>query len=128
MEFKATQLDAGKLTSADGFGSREFLKNDYLKRMASAALGIYGDSKEEAIYPAIRGTASDPALTAVTHTIQRAPRLSARSKSQRASSETGAHPTQYGALHPPPNDKLTGSRMRGMELNSHLANQRLQPG
>lgn len=51
-EFKKTQLDTGKLTSADGFGSRDFLKNDYLLRMASAVLGIYGNSKEEAIYPA----------------------------------------------------------------------------
>lgn len=51
-EFKVSQLDTGKVTSADGFGTREFLKNDYLKRMASAVLGIYGNSKEEAIYPA----------------------------------------------------------------------------
>lgn len=51
-EYKATVIDTGKQTSADGFGTREFLKNDYLKRMASAVLGIYGNSKEEAIYPA----------------------------------------------------------------------------
>jgi hypothetical protein len=51
-EYKATVIDTGKRTSADGFGTREFLKNDYLKRMASAVLGIYGNSKEEAIYPA----------------------------------------------------------------------------
>lgn len=50
-EFKATQLDTGKRTAADGFGTREFLKNDYLGRMSSAALGIYGNSKEEALYP-----------------------------------------------------------------------------
>lgn len=51
-EFKATQLDTGKITSADGFGTREYLKNDYLQRMAAAVLGIYGNAKEEAIYPA----------------------------------------------------------------------------
>lgn len=51
-DYKATAIDTGKQTSADGFGTREFLKNDYLKRMASAVLGIYGNSKEEAIYPA----------------------------------------------------------------------------
>lgn len=51
-EFKKTQIDTGKRTAADGFGTRAFLKNDYLVRMASAVLGIYGNSKEEAIYPA----------------------------------------------------------------------------
>jgi hypothetical protein len=50
-EYKKTQIDTGKRTSADGFGTREFLKNDYLARMTSAVLGIYGNSKQEAIYP-----------------------------------------------------------------------------
>jgi hypothetical protein len=50
-DFKTSQIDTGKSSSADAFGSREFLKNDYLKRMAAAALGIYGNSKEEAVYP-----------------------------------------------------------------------------
>lgn len=49
--FKKEQVDTGKRTSADGFGSRDFLKNDYLARMSSAAFGIYGNSKEEALYP-----------------------------------------------------------------------------
>jgi len=51
-DFKTTMIDTGILSSADGFGSREFLANDYMRRMASAAFGIYGNSKEEAIYPA----------------------------------------------------------------------------
>jgi len=51
-EFKETQLDTGKRTSADSFGTREYLKGGYLDRMAGAALGIYGNSKDEAIYPA----------------------------------------------------------------------------
>jgi hypothetical protein len=50
-DYKEQDLDTGKVTSGDGFGTREFLKNNYLARMASAALGIYGNSKEEAIYP-----------------------------------------------------------------------------
>jgi hypothetical protein len=50
--FKKADLDTGKRTAAEGFGTREFLKNDYLVRMASAVLGIYGNSKEEALYPA----------------------------------------------------------------------------
>ncbi|CAN7515673.1 DUF1254 domain-containing protein [Bosea sp. LjRoot90] len=50
-EYKATVLDTGKKTSADGFGTRAFLKNDYMARMSGAVLGIYGNSKDEAIYP-----------------------------------------------------------------------------
>jgi hypothetical protein len=50
-EYKETQIDTGRRTSADGFGSREFLNDDYLARMSAAALGIYGASKAEAIYP-----------------------------------------------------------------------------
>lgn len=42
---------SGKLTSGDLLGSREFLKNNYLYRMRGAASGIYGNSREEAIYP-----------------------------------------------------------------------------
>lgn len=49
--FKKEQVDTGKKSSGDGFGTREFLKNDYLSRMSSAVLGIYGNSKEEANYP-----------------------------------------------------------------------------
>ena len=50
-EFKETQLDTGKRTSADAFGTREFLNGRYLDRMSGAVLGIYGNSKAEAIYP-----------------------------------------------------------------------------
>jgi hypothetical protein len=39
------------VTSGDMFGTREYLKNNYLYRMAAAVLGIYGNSKEEAMYP-----------------------------------------------------------------------------
>src|SRR5690606_23707113 len=49
--FKKEQVDTGKKSSADGFGTREFPKNDYLSRMSSAVLGIYGNSKDEANYP-----------------------------------------------------------------------------
>jgi hypothetical protein len=50
-EYKETELDTGKRTSGDGFGTRAYLMNDYMARMAAAALGIYGNSKQEAIYP-----------------------------------------------------------------------------
>ena len=44
------QIDRGEVTSGDGFGTREHLKNNYLFRMGAAVVGIYGLSKEEAIY------------------------------------------------------------------------------
>jgi hypothetical protein len=50
-DFKRTQLDTGKVTSGDMFGTRAFLKNNYLYRMAAAITGIYGNSKAEAMYP-----------------------------------------------------------------------------
>jgi len=52
-EFAALQqrIDAKDVTSGDLFGTREFLQNNYLYRMAAAILGIYGNSKQEAMYP-----------------------------------------------------------------------------
>lgn len=45
------EVEAGKVTSGDVFGTRAYLKNNYLYRMAAAVLGIYGNSKQEAMYP-----------------------------------------------------------------------------
>jgi hypothetical protein len=45
------QFDLGQVKSGDVFGTREYLKNNYLYRMAAAAAGIYGNSKQEAMYP-----------------------------------------------------------------------------
>jgi hypothetical protein len=45
------KMHTGELTSADVFGTRAHLKNNYLHRMVGAVDGIYGNSKEEAIYP-----------------------------------------------------------------------------
>ena len=50
-QLKSAEVDTGKKTSADGFGTREFLHNDYMNRMSAAVLGIYGNSKAEANYP-----------------------------------------------------------------------------
>jgi hypothetical protein len=44
--------DAGEVGSADIFGTREHLQNNYLYRMAAGALGLWGNSEAEAIYPA----------------------------------------------------------------------------
>lgn len=41
---------AASTSSANWFGSRSFLKNNYLIRAAAAQAGIYGNSKEEAMY------------------------------------------------------------------------------
>jgi hypothetical protein len=45
------KIDTGEVTSGDLFGTREYLKNNYLYRMAGAVLGIGGNSKQEAMYP-----------------------------------------------------------------------------
>jgi hypothetical protein len=52
------RVDAGEVISGDMFGTRRYLKNNYLYRMAAAVLGIYGNSKEEAMYP-VYATDSD---------------------------------------------------------------------
>ena len=46
------RIEEGKVTAGDVFGTRQYLKNNYLYRMAAAVLGIYGNSKQEAMYPA----------------------------------------------------------------------------
>ena len=45
------QIDEGKVTSGNLFGTREYLQNNYLYRMGAAVLGIFGNSKQEAMYP-----------------------------------------------------------------------------
>ena len=60
------ELEAGttKLKNAtDLFGSRENLNGDYTKRALGAAAGLFGNTKEEAIYI---GTASDKANKALS--------------------------------------------------------------
>ena len=53
-EFDAVKkrVDRGEVLSGDILGTRAHLKNNYLYRMTAAVLGIYGNSKEEAMYPA----------------------------------------------------------------------------
>ncbi|OCJ17529.1 cell envelope protein [Rhizobium sp. AC44/96] len=52
LEALKKRFDSGEVTSGEMFGTREYLKNNYLYRMTAAVLGIYGNSKQEAIYPA----------------------------------------------------------------------------
>ena len=49
-EFKKTQIDTRKINSGALFGTREHLQNNYMYRYAGAALGIFGNSIEEALY------------------------------------------------------------------------------
>jgi len=53
---KKDKIDTGQVGSADLFGTAQYLAGNYLYRMAGAVLGIYGNSKDEAIYP---GSSSD---------------------------------------------------------------------
>lgn len=48
--FKKEKLDTGQVTSGDITGNRQTLGDNYLYRMAAAVVGIYGNSKDEAIY------------------------------------------------------------------------------
>jgi hypothetical protein len=53
-EFEKNEVATGKVSSGDMFGTREYLKNNYLYRFAAAELGIYGNSEHEAMYPMYR--------------------------------------------------------------------------
>jgi hypothetical protein len=60
-------IAGGRVTSGDLFGTREYLKNNYLYRFAGAVLGIYGLSKDEALYPVYRVDAKGQPLDASKH-------------------------------------------------------------
>ena len=44
------RINAEEISSAEMFGTRDVLKNNYLHRLVGAKLGLYGNSGEEAIY------------------------------------------------------------------------------
>ena len=67
------QFDEGKVTSADVFGTRGYMKNNYLYRMGAAVLGIYGNSKGEAIYPLYNADEAGQKLTGANHYVLRFP-------------------------------------------------------
>ena len=46
-----TRIEANEVKSGELFGTREYLKSNYLNRMAGAVLGIYANSEQEAMYP-----------------------------------------------------------------------------
>jgi hypothetical protein len=75
LAFKSGEVDTGKVTSGDVFGTRAELKNNYLYRMAAAIIGIYGNSKAEAMYPLYSVDAKGGKLDATTqrYTLRFAP-------------------------------------------------------
>lgn len=50
-DYKTSKVDTGIKSGGEGLGTRTQVKNDYLARMVAAVLGIYGNSKQEAMYP-----------------------------------------------------------------------------
>jgi hypothetical protein len=68
------EVEAGKVTSGDLFGTRAELKNNYLYRMAGAILGIYANSQQEAMYPVLKPSpAGQPLTGANRYTLHFAP-------------------------------------------------------
>lgn len=61
--FKKNEIDTGKVSSAQLFGTAADLKGNYLYRFAGAALGIYGNTAAEAIYPNFSNDAAGQPLT-----------------------------------------------------------------
>lgn len=61
--FKKNKIDPGEIQSGDLFGNRETLGDNYLYRMAAAVLGIYGNSKQEALYPLLSTDSDGAPLT-----------------------------------------------------------------
>jgi hypothetical protein len=56
------EINTGQVTTADLFGSRQELGDNYLYRMAAAVLGIYGNTEQEAIYPFLPNDSAGAAL------------------------------------------------------------------
>jgi len=50
MDALMKRVNADEVSSSDFFGTRDFLKGNYLYRYAGAKLGLYGNSGQEAIY------------------------------------------------------------------------------
>lgn len=61
--FQKNELNTGKVTSADLFGTHAELGDNYLYRMAGSVLGIYGNVAKEALYPVIANDSAGAPLT-----------------------------------------------------------------
>lgn len=69
------RINKGEVASGDVFGTREFMKNNYLYRMGAAVLGIFGNSKKEAMYPTyyVDSTGQKPDASKNHYTLRFAP-------------------------------------------------------
>lgn len=65
-DFKTANIDTRKVKSGDIFGTREHLGNNYMYRYTGAVQGIFGNSAEEAVYPAYFVDAAGKPLNAAT--------------------------------------------------------------
>lgn len=61
------------MTSGDLFGTRAYLSNNYLYRLAAVVLGIYGNSKEEEMYPVLRAAPAGQLNGGNRYTVRFAP-------------------------------------------------------
>ena len=61
--FKKDKIDTGEVKSGDVFGSKDQVGDNYLYRMAAAVIGIYGNSKQEAMYPVLSTDADGKLLS-----------------------------------------------------------------
>jgi hypothetical protein len=61
------KVAGGEVASEDVFGTRDYINGNYLYRMAGDVLGLYGNSKEEAIYPLYRNDSEGNPLDATTN-------------------------------------------------------------
>ncbi len=50
LETVMKKINTDQVSSGDMFGTRDFLKDNYLYRYAGAKLGLYGNSKQDALY------------------------------------------------------------------------------
>jgi hypothetical protein len=68
------RIDAQEVSTGEFFGTRQFLKNNYLYRMEGAVYGIYGNSQQEAMYPSYAVDADGQKLNGANrYTIRFAP-------------------------------------------------------
>lgn len=61
------KVNAGEVTSGELFGTRAFLNNNYRYRFLGAKLGLYGNSRDEALYPPYFVDAENNKLDAATN-------------------------------------------------------------
>jgi hypothetical protein len=67
------KINTGQVSSGDLFGTREMLGDNYLYRMAGAVLGIYGNTKAEAMYPIFNNDSTGAPLTGANNYTYRFP-------------------------------------------------------